>query len=277
MTNGPAWRRDKKAESDFSMTERRSYQPYEAYAAIYERIDQGAFGRELATRTLRWVTTGERKPLHVLDLACGTGAASLVFAAAGHEVVAVDRSPSMLDLARARAERTGRTITFLNQDIRDLDLATIPRSFDLATCFFDSLNYLTGDNDFHEVCTRVGSCLLPDGLFIFDLHTPHELASWDERDEIVHDGADLLVYNRLSYDAERERAIGRVVWFERRNGHWWRGEETHVERPWSEAAVHDALAAGGMKLMAALTPDGAPADEQTPRVVYYARKASESQ
>ncbi len=193
------------------MTERRSYYPYEAYAAIYERIDQGAFGRELASRTLNWVTTGDQRALHVLDLACGTGAASLVFASAGHTVVAVDRSPAMLALAEAHADRAGRTITFLDQDIRELDLAAIPQAFDLVTCFFDSLNYLTGDNDLQEVFARIGPALRRDGLFIFDLHTPHELASWDERDEVVHDGADLLVAGAYGHSRAREWAFGGVT------------------------------------------------------------------
>ncbi|MBC8076540.1 MAG: hypothetical protein H7Y32_10735, partial [Chloroflexales bacterium] len=48
---------------------------YEAYAAVYDAVGQGDFGAQMAARTLAWVADGQRAPLHILDLACGTGAA----------------------------------------------------------------------------------------------------------------------------------------------------------------------------------------------------------
>lgn len=251
------------------------HEPYAAYAAIYDRIGQGAFGEELAHRTLRWMdVTGE--PLRVLDLACGTGAASLVFAAAGHSVTGVDLSIAMLERARHNAAFAGLAVDFVAGDLRDLERATLASGFDLVTCFFDSLNYLIGDDDLVRVCAAVATLLRPGGTFVFDLHTEAEFATWDERDEVMYDADDLLVYNRLEYDALRRRGTGRVVWFTRTGDRWWRHEEAHVERPWSDAAVRVACSSAGLRLLARLTPAGAVATDATTQVVYYAQRDDDS-
>ncbi|KMS73325.1 SAM-dependent methyltransferase [Streptomyces viridochromogenes] len=50
----------------------------------------------------------------VLDLGCGTGSLSLIAAEQGHRVTGVDRSPAMVDLARAKL--AGRDAAFLVGD-----------------------------------------------------------------------------------------------------------------------------------------------------------------
>jgi SAM-dependent methyltransferase len=207
-----------------------------------------------------------------LDLACGTAAASLVFAAAGHRVVGVDRAAEMLEQARGKTQRAGLDVRFVERDLRELAGERWPEAFDLAVCFFDSLNYLTGDDDLRRVCAGVAAALRPGGSFVFDLNTEAEFATWNERAEVVRDDGDFLVYNRLNYDEERRLATGRVVWFRRAMERWWRDEELHVERAWSADEVRAALAAAGLTLLARLTPEGAQAPNDAPRVVYYARR-----
>ncbi len=57
----------------------------------------------------------------VLDLACGTGNAALLAAAAGACVVAVDGAPRLLSVARGRAARSG-----VELDLRPGDLLVLP-------------------------------------------------------------------------------------------------------------------------------------------------------
>ena len=74
---------------------------YDSYAAIYDLAGQGRFGEQMARWVLRWLSERDKRPGRVLDLACGTGAAALVFAQAGCEIVGVDSSAAMLDTASA--------------------------------------------------------------------------------------------------------------------------------------------------------------------------------
>lgn len=244
---------------------------YEDYAPVYDAIGQGAFAQELTARILGALPATPRR---ALDLACGTGAATLLIAQAGARVVGIDRSQAMLRIARARARDLGLQVRWIGADIRRLRYspaargAIRPASFDLAVCLYDSLNYLTQPEDLAAVCASVARSLRPGGRFIFDLNTIYEFQSWDDTDQVVFDSPDLLVYNRLSYDAAQQIARGRIVWFVREIDRWWRGEETHIERTWDDNAVQGALAAAGLELLARRTPRWEPAPADAPRVVY---------
>lgn len=241
---------------------------YAGYAPIYHAIGQGAFAEALARRILAALPA---PPERVLDLACGAGAAALIFAASGALTVGVDRSEAMLAIARAC---TGDLpVTWLAADVRRLPVgeALALASFDLITCLYDSLNYLTGDGELALAIGQAARLLRPGGRLIFDLNTEHEFALWGEGlDQVVHDADGLLVYHRLSYDAAARLAQGRVVWFAREDGRWRRGEERHVERAWSDAEVLDALAGAGLRLAARRAPSWEPAPPDAPRIVYEA-------
>lgn len=74
---------------------------------------------------------------HVLDVACGTGHASLAIAPKlpKGRITAVDLSPGMLDQARKKAAALNiRNVEFLERDMQDLGFTD--RSFDAAICAF---------------------------------------------------------------------------------------------------------------------------------------------
>jgi SAM-dependent methyltransferase len=264
---------------------------YTDYAPIYEAIGQGAFAEELLGRILAALP---EPPRRALDLACGTGAAALALAAAGAAVVGVDRSPAMLAIAREKAEAQGFPVRFVQADLRQLSVAlrgvapaarpdalaalslqpsALGGPFDLAVCLYDSLNYLTGDDDLAAALAGVAPLLRPGGRLVFDLNTEHEFLDWDESDQVVHDDGGILVYNRLSYEPTARLAHGRIVWFVREGERWRRGEERHVERAWTEPEVLAALADAGLRLLARRAPTWEPALPDAPRVVYEAVKA----
>ena len=260
---------------------------YEDYAPIYDAIGQGQFSARMAAWALAWVAERGKSPARVLDLACGTGEAALVFAAAGCDVAGLDQSAAMLEIARGKARGAGYDIAFIRGDMRGLEPRTknqepdspadaswfsvLGSRFDLVTCFYDSLNYLIDDGDLDLVCAGVARVLRPGGYMVFDLNTAAEYATWDERDSVTHDGCDCMVYNQLSYDPDARLATGRIVWFVRELDRWWRGDETHIERAWGDDAVRAALAGAGLALAGRYEPNGGMAAEDALRVVYVAR------
>ncbi len=247
---------------------------YQQYAQIYDLIGQDCFGRLLAERTLAGLPDA---PDRALDLACGSGAATLVFAAAGSRVTGVDRSAPMLDLARRKVATSGLPVSFVQSDLRRLaGLIGSPElpasSFDLATCFFDSLNYLTADGDLERVFEAVATLLRPGGRLLFDVNTEAEFRTWDMIDEVVWEDRERIVYNRLSYNQQQGLAAGRVVWFQRAGERWQRYEETHYERAWSDSEIAAAAATTGLSLVARRNPEGSPVDEDAPRILYEYRR-----
>jgi SAM-dependent methyltransferase len=112
----------------------------------------------------------------VLDLGCGPGWTSLFLARAGYEVVGVDISGRMIEIARARAEAEGSVATFAVQDMEELSLGR--RDFD-AVLLFDALHHCPGHV---EVLRRACAHLRPGGHLLLlepswlHLYSPHARA-----------------------------------------------------------------------------------------------------
>lgn len=108
-------------------------------------------------------------PRTVLDLACGTGNVSEELAARGYDVVGIDISPDMIEVAKTK----GGGVEYHVQDMAELNLG---RSFDLAVSLFDSLNYVTDLAQLAAAIRRVGDHLVDGGYFIFDVNTIYALS-----------------------------------------------------------------------------------------------------
>ncbi len=147
---------------------------YDGFAHFYAKGPYTAFSRRVAELLPPILGRFGVKPKTVLDLACGEGTFAVLMAEQGLRVTGVDASPRMLHFARQRARDAGVEVTFLEQDIRSLDLAD---TFDLVTCWYDSLNYLLDYDDLVRVFSHVRSALNPQGLFVFDMNTICGLAA----------------------------------------------------------------------------------------------------
>lgn len=109
------------------------------------------------------------EPQTVIDLACGTGNVSEELARRGYDVVGVDVSAEMIEVARGKQGR----VEYFVQDIAQLDLG---RRFDLAVSLFDSLNYITDLDRLARAVKHIHEHLSEGGVFIFDVNTIYALS-----------------------------------------------------------------------------------------------------
>ena len=107
----------------------------------------------------------------VLDLGCGTGSMTELLAARGFDMIGVDCSEDMLEIALEKRMASGRDILYLQQDMRDLELYGTVRA---VVCLCDSINYLLDVQDLETVFRLVNNSLDPGGIFIFDLNTEYK-------------------------------------------------------------------------------------------------------
>lgn len=253
--------------------------PYSRYAAVYDRIGQRVFGERIAEATLSWLSQRGIAPRRIADLACGTGAATLILARTGAETLGVDRSPEMLVVAERTARQAALQIQWIEQDMRDL---TLPDRVDLATSFFDSINYLTEEHDLPRVFTRVAAALDPGGYFVFDLNTRRRLAEgWGNASLIVADRDDLFGAYRSWFEPESGLSPLVLTFFVRldnEGSQWERFDEEHVERAFDLDEVHaDLIEAGFEVLETRAFHDGSGTlggvgTEASERVVFFTRK-----
>ena len=135
-----------------------SHIDYSAWADFFERC----FDKYLSAR-----------PELVLDLACGTGSMTFELAKRGYDMIGVDGSYDMLNVAYDRKYDLDlpNDVLFLLQDMREFELYG---TVGAITCCLDSVNYLVGDGELDKCLSLVHNYLDPDGLFLFDINTPHK-------------------------------------------------------------------------------------------------------
>jgi SAM-dependent methyltransferase len=91
---------------------------YDRESAAWERRRSESEQRELIERIADEFVDVVVPPGPVADLGCGPGAHALALARRGYDVVGVDGSPRMVEVARARAARDGVDATF---DVHDVN------------------------------------------------------------------------------------------------------------------------------------------------------------
>ena len=249
---------------------------YDRYAEVYDLIGQRSFGERIAEATLSYLLEHDLHPRSAVDLACGTGAATLVFAAAGIAVTGIDMSESMLAQARRAANDAGLHVEFRAFDMRELRLA---EQVELVTCFYDAMNYLLVPEDLERVFASVLQTLTPGGLFVFDLNTSAKFASsWNESCTVATDREDLFGVYQSWYEHETGLSPLVMTFFMRTSdGAWDRFDEEHVERAYVLSDVRELLKNTGFELLEMLdygdrSPRfGGSGSERSHRVVFIAR------
>lgn len=121
---------------------------------------------------------GER----VLDLACGIGRHSLELRRRGFEVVGVDISADLLEIAERAAAEAGLEVSFMQADLRELELG---EEFDLVLSLNDgAVGYFETDAENARTFEVIANALRPGGGHLMQLpnvlHAERELPkkSW---------------------------------------------------------------------------------------------------
>lgn len=104
----------------------------------------------------------------VLDLGCGTGSITERLAMQGYDMIGVDYSSEMLDIAMQKPSKEEYGILYLLQDMREFELYGTVNAV-VSLC--DSMNYITEEEELLKVFQLVNNYLDPGGIFIFDLNT----------------------------------------------------------------------------------------------------------
>jgi SAM-dependent methyltransferase len=140
---------------------------FKEYASFYDALYADKdYASECDFIESLWQTHAGLPVKSVLDLGCGSGGHAFILADRGYEVVGIDRSEEMLDLAGSKASARNLGVGFKQADIRNFDIG---RSFDTAIGMFAVMSYLTANDDVINTLRCVEKHLKPGGLFIFDV------------------------------------------------------------------------------------------------------------
>ncbi|MBP5331578.1 MAG: class I SAM-dependent methyltransferase, partial [Lachnospiraceae bacterium] len=208
------------------------------------------------------------------ELGCGTGKMTRRLKEKGYDMIGIDNSADMLNIARSRENPGDESILYLEQDMREFELYGTVAGI-VSIC--DSMNYILDLRDLKKVFGLVNNYLDPGGIFIFDMNTIHYY-----RDVL---GADIICDNRddcsLIWENEYDPRSGKnrfdLTMFRREENDMFRKfEETHIQRAYPIEKVKDALNGAGLDVLACLRAfTGKRASENDERVYFIARTRKE--
>ena len=105
------------------------------------------------------------KPIRILDLGCGTGGHLIPLAKRGYELVGIDKSEHMVQIAQKKIQEHGLNAKVYVADILDF---SFNMEFDACICMFAVINYIVETDDLIKAFRNIRRHLKRDALFIFD-------------------------------------------------------------------------------------------------------------
>ena len=240
---------------------------YSAFAAIYDRliledIDYTKIAEYIEATLKRHGLKAEL----VCDLACGTGTLTDILSKRGYDMIGIDLSTEMLNVAREK----NPDILFLNQDICEFELYG---TVDALLCMTDSLNYIPDEDDLFAIFKAAKTCYLnPGAPLIFDLNSPYKLKTVLGNNTYTYDSDDVYYVWENEYDPDEKCTDFYLTFFVKDGDKYVRFSEQHTEYVYTEAKITSLLKKAGFTEIEVF--DGytdTPAHKMSERIVFVAR------
>ena len=207
----------------------------------------------------------------ICDLGCGTGAITERLADLGYDMIGIDNSYDMLDVAMEKKYASGNDILYLCQDMREFELYGTVRAI-ISRC--DSLNYIKNLSELKEVFAWVNNYLDPKGLFIFDMNTVYKYQNilGDNTFAEVRDQASFIWEN--TYDSDKRiNEYDLNIFIKLEGDNYKRFEERHVQKAYTFEEIVSAIYESNMVLEKYLDADTyGDVSEKTERILFIARE-----
>lgn len=207
----------------------------------------------------------------ICDLGCGTGAITERLANLGYDMIGIDNSYDMLDVAMEKKYASGHDILYLCQDMREFELYGTVRAI-ISRC--DSLNYIRELSELKEVFAWVNNYLDPNGLFIFDMNTEYKYQNilGDNTFAEVREQASFIWENTYDID-KRINEYDLNLFIKLEGDNYKRFEERHVQKAYTFDEILSAIDSSNMVLEKYLDADTyGDVSEKTERILFVARE-----
>lgn len=173
----------------------------------------------------------------VIELGCGSGETAAELVKAGHDVLGIDASRAMVEMARHRApEARFRRGTWTSEQIPECEA---------VIAIGEVLGYVGAakgtKGELRDLFGRVRSTLTPGGLFVFDLATPGRVPAGE--DSAYRVGEDWAILYVAQEDEKGRKLQRRITTFRKISGGatYRRTEEVHRLRLWRPAEIEEML------------------------------------
>lgn len=185
-----------------------------------------------------------RKPSLIADLACGTGSMCVELSNRGYDMIGIDFSENMLDVASKKKAKND--ILYLNQDITEFELYG---TVDVILCLLDSVNHITDKDDLKKMFLLASNYLNPGGIIIFDINTKYKFENVLADNIFTYDSDDIFYVWENDYSADEKLCDFYLTFFAEQNGLYKRVDECHTERCYSEDEIEEIVNSSKFKVL----------------------------
>lgn len=240
---------------------------YEHLSRVYDSLMYDAPAEDWGRCLLNLMKRGRQR---VLEYACGTGRVTEHLLRAGMDVVAIDSSAEMLNMASEKLRPLGLPVQLVQARMEDFSM---PERADSAVCACDGVNYLLERSTLGAFFRNVYANLVPGGRFIFDITSEYKLEHILADNFFYDDGDTETVFWQSEFHAATRICELDVTVFVRAGECYERFDEHHTQRAWRQDELLAELRKAGFH--AARTFDFGTSDPPGPsseRILFCAEK-----
>jgi SAM-dependent methyltransferase len=217
-------------------------QGYEEDLAYIHDVGFGDFSKKSAPGLLEILRQkGIQKGL-VIDIGCGSGIWANALTEAGYDVLGIDISDAMLDLARIKAPKANlQKASFVKFNFPKCAAVT-----SLGEC----LNYQFDEHDKSElkdIFARIYQALRPGGIFIFDIAQPGYVSGINAQTN-YYEGEDWVIFLEKQEDTKKNKLIRKISMFRKIGEFYRKSEETHIVQLYKSTEVAKELREVGFRV-----------------------------
>jgi len=221
---------------------------YTSFAEVYDTFMDNIPYEEWADYVQSLLTGYSILDGLVLELGCGTGSLTELLSQKGYDMIGVDNSGDMLQIAMEKRAVSGHDILYLLQDMREFELYGTVRAV-VSIC--DSMNYITEYEDLVQVFKLVNNYLDPGGILIFDMNTEYKYQEILGDDTIAECREDSSFIWDNHYDREtRINEYDLSLFIRTEDDLYRRYDETHYQRSYRIQEIRQAVQEAGLELLA---------------------------
>ena len=230
---------DYNTKSEIKKHEKRKPMQYSVLSQIYDQLMVNVDYEMWASYIEHLILEQGEKPLNILELGCGSGNVTEKLLEKGYEVVGIDYSEEMLEIAEEKTEEFGNKVIYIQQDLREIDFEVY--EIDAVISANDTFNYITDIKEIEHILSYLYPRIKKGGQLVFDISSSYKLENVLGNNTYGESFEDMVYLWENFYDAEQKLINMEISFFEKNGKQYDRFSETHVQKAYEVDEIRALL------------------------------------
>jgi SAM-dependent methyltransferase len=137
---------------------------YRTHLAKIHDLYYGDLARNASLEIINYLKDKKLTGKKLIDVGCGSGILASLLSEEGFEVIGIDISEDILEIAKKNSPKA----KFIHASLFDYNFPAA----NVVTCIGEPINYLfDGRSNYADLFKRIYNCLSSPGIFVFDILT----------------------------------------------------------------------------------------------------------